>query len=155
MIAENIKSNIKSKFSIYFAQQRQQREDQHQSKQLVVGNMIYDTLVDGIDKAISERDFRGILKIKYDLNQEMGHLIFALWFCPKTKTHFLTSLGQHSESSYHNDIERYQNGTHSSNRMHIRLFPIDSDILANLKMLLDKTHLSQANVVILKETVLH
>jgi len=155
MIAQNVKSNIKSKFSIYFAQQRQRREDQSQNKQLVVGNMIYDTLVNGIGNAISEKDFRGILKIKYDLNHEMGHLIFALWFCPKTKTHFLTSLGQHSESSYHNDIERYQNGTHSSNRMHIRLYPIDSDILANLEKLLDKTHLSQANVVILKETVIH
>ncbi|MEE9396058.1 MAG: hypothetical protein V3V31_03500 [Methylococcales bacterium] len=155
MIAPNVESNTKSKFSIYFAQQRQRREEQSQSKQLILGNTIYDTLVDGIDEAIREKDFRGILKIKYDLNGEMGHLIFALWFCPKTKTHFLTSLGQHSESSYHNDVERYQNGTHSGNRMHIRLFPIHSYVLDELEGLLDKTHLSQANVMILKETVIH
>lgn len=123
------------------------------SKKLILHNIVYETLVEGISDAVGREDFRGLIGISYTIDNEEYHIVFALWYAKKENMYFLTSLGQYSSSSYRKAIENFQKNAFEDKYLHIKLAPIHKSGLDDLENKLLMTNLSKASVFLLKDTI--
>ena len=122
------------------------------NKKLLIGNTFYHTLLSGIDMSTHSDDFSGIMEILYSHEEEVIHLVFAVWFNPEAKRYLLTALGQYSSSSYENDLQSFKSSS-GDRRLCIRLFQIPEQCLSDLPAQLQSTGLPNATVLFPDETL--
>ena len=122
------------------------------NKKLLIGNTFYHTLLNGIDMSTTSDDFSGIIEILYSLDDEVIHLVFAVWFNHEAKRYLLTALGQYSSSSYEHDLRSFRS-SNIDKHLCIRLSQISEKCLSDLPTQLQTTGLPNATVLFPYETL--
>lgn len=146
-------SGIEARYSIFSGKALFNNNPESEKKQLRIGNTIYDTLVTGVSAIRDREDFRGIIKLKYNLESEKFYMVFALWYSISDRSYYLTSLGQYSDRSYQNDLKRYSRNGSSKKNLHITLSPIYKQGLVNLEQKLFEANITRASVCLMRETI--
>ena len=127
------------------------------NKNLLIGNTLYHTRLNGIDSITLNDDFRGIIEILCSSDTEipdleLSHIVFAVWFNLEAKRYLLTALGQYSSSSYTNDLQTFRSSS-ENNRLCIRLFDIPESCLTNLAEKLQVSGLPNATVLLPDDSI--
>ena len=138
-------------FTIYMGKDKHKLKHRLCNNQLLIHNIVYETLVEGIESATEDKDFKGVLTVRYQYNEKQHSIVFAMWFSTKHHLYFLTSLGQYSLDSYKKEIEQFK--TSQAADMHIKLSLIHRSGLEHLQSKLAKSNLPRANVCLLENTI--
>jgi hypothetical protein len=138
-------------FTIYMGKDKHKLKHRLCNNQLPIHNIVYETLVEGIESATEDKDFKGVLTVRYQYKREPHSIVFAMWFSTKHHLYFLTSLGQYSLDSYKKEIEQFK--TSQAADIHIQLSLIHRSGLEHLQSKLAKSNLPRANVCLLENTI--
>lgn len=138
-------------FTIYMGKDKHKLKRRLCNNQLPIHNIVYETLVEGIESATEDKDFKGVLTVRYQYNGRQHSIVFAMWFSRKHHLYFLTSLGQYSLDSYEKEIEHFK--TRQATNMHIKLSLIHRSGLEHLQSKLAQSNLPRANVCLLENTI--
>ena len=138
-------------FTIYMGKDKHKLKHSLSHNQLPIHNIVYETLVDGIESVTADKDFKGVLTVRYQYNGTEHSIVFAMWFSRKHHLYFLTSLGQYSLDSYEKEVEQFK--TSQAANIHIKLSLIHRSGLEHLQSKLAKSNLPRANVCLLENTI--
>jgi hypothetical protein len=138
-------------FTIYMGKDKHKLKHRLCNNQLPIHNIVYETLVDGIESVAADKDFKGVLAVRYQHNGKQHSIVFAMWFSTKHHLYFLTSLGQYSLDSYEKEIEQFKISRETD--IHIKLSLIHRSGLEQLQSKLAKSNLPRANVCLLENTI--
>lgn len=144
-------STIREKFNIFRGKANSRRSCSGESTLLPVQYLVYETLVNGISTAVHEKDFQGVMGIDYEMGNEQYHIVFAMWYSKFQHLYFLSSLGQYSTSAFNQGMAQFKKS--HEYRLKIKLAPIHTEGLANLREKLLRSNLSGANVCIIEDTL--
>lgn len=149
-----VQENKPSNFTIYFGKLKFHQKLVWDSRNLRIGNTIYETLVDGISSAKQKKGFQGILEIDFEWSGETHNIVFSLWFSSHSQSFFLATLGKYTSTSYQQDLAHFKEYCSVNNKFRIQLYPIPRHFLVNLSERLAASNISKADVCILEETLI-
>lgn len=138
-------------FTIYLGKNKHKHGVPISNNRLMIQNIVYETLVEGIGSAPMDEDFKGVMTVGYRHDEQDHSIVFAMWFSAKNHLYFLTSLGQYAFETYQKQIEQFRSAHDSG--LCIKLSLIHRAALENLQAKLAKSNLPKANICILQDTI--